>query len=190
MKNTPLELKLCDLHTHSTFSDGTLTPEELICEARRVGLAAIALTDHNTVAGLDEFILAGERHGVEAVPGIELSTEWEGHELHIIGLYIKNENYEKLAALVKEMQLRKEKAYRDCIDSLKRAGYHIEDYDSISATCQGQANRAHIARALVEGGYVASPKEAFANLISPKGEHYLNLHYNTWFHPCAHHNNH
>ena len=170
MKNE-IKQRVCDLHTHSCFSDGTYTPEDLILEAKGIGLSAIALTDHNTVAGLDEFITAGEKHGVEAVPGIELSTEWEGHELHILGLYIRNENYHRLLDLVKEMRERKEAAYRSCIASLNRSGYNL-DYDEIAAKCQGQANRAHIARALVEGGYVSSPKEAFASLISPEGEHY------------------
>ena len=170
MKNE-MKRRACDLHTHSCFSDGTYTPEELILEAKKIGLSAIALTDHNTVAGLDEFILAGEKHGVEAVTGIELSTEWEGHELHILGLYIRNENYHRLLDLVSEMRERKEAAYRSCVASLRSAGYEL-DYDEIAAKCQGQANRAHIARALVEGGYVSSPKEAFASLISPSGGHY------------------
>ena len=142
------------MHTHSCFSDGTYTPEELILEAKRIGLSAIALTDHNTVAGLDDFLRAAEGSGVEAVPGIELSTEGEGHELHILGLYIRNENYHRLLDLVREMRERKEAAYRSCVASLKSAGYKL-DYDEIAAKCKGQANRAHIARALVEGGYVS-----------------------------------
>lgn len=163
--------KTCDLHTHSCYSDGTYTPSELIAEAKKIGLSAIALTDHNTVAGLEEFLAAAEGSTVEAVPGIELSTEWRGRELHILGLYIKTANYQSLVALVESMRERKEAAYRECVASLNRAGYEL-DYDEISAECRGQANRAHIARELVRRGYVGSREEAFATLLNPRGDHY------------------
>lgn len=163
--------KICDLHTHSSYSDGTYTPSELIAEAKKIGLSAIALTDHNTVAGLDEFLAAAEGTGVEAVPGIELSTEWGGRELHILGLYIKTDDYSRLVGLVEDMKARKEMAYRECIASLRCAGYEL-DYDEICSGCKGQANRAHIARELVRRGYLASREEAFATLLHPSGDHY------------------
>ena len=171
MENRETKMKSCDLHTHSCFSDGTYTPSELISAAEEIGLSAIALTDHNTVAGLDEFSSAAESTSVEAVPGIELSTEWRGRELHILGLYIKTADYSRLVELVEDMRARKEKAYRDCITSLNRAGYNL-DYDEIAAECQGQANRAHIARELVRRGYVYSREEAFDTLLHPRGDHY------------------
>ena len=68
-------MPFCDLHTHSVYSDGTFTPAELVSEARKIGLSAIALTDHNTVAGLPEFVSAAENSGVMAVPGVEFSTD-------------------------------------------------------------------------------------------------------------------
>ena len=80
--------KYCDLHTHSTFSDGTDTPEELVRAAREAGLSAVALCDHNTVAGLPRFVAACDEAGMEAVPGIEFSTDYKERELHILGLYI------------------------------------------------------------------------------------------------------
>ena len=79
----------CDLHTHSVFSDGTDTPAQLIARAAQMGLTAIALTDHNTVAGLPDFLAAGQGSGVKAVPGCEFSTDYQGVELHILGLYIQ-----------------------------------------------------------------------------------------------------
>ena len=76
----------CDLHTHSTCSDGTLTPTELICMAEKLGLGAVALCDHNTVAGLPEFLAAGAKAQVEAVPGVEFSTDYGKNELHLLAL--------------------------------------------------------------------------------------------------------
>ena len=77
----------CDLHTHSTFSDGTYTPTMLIDAAKAAGLSAVALTDHNNIGGLAEFSAAAERAGIKAIPGIELSTDHPLGELHIVGLF-------------------------------------------------------------------------------------------------------
>ena len=82
----------CDLHTHSTFSDGTFSPTEIVLKAKEIGLDAVALCDHNTVAGLDEFVSAGKKYGVTTVAGIEFSTEYNSKQLHIVGLFIKKEN--------------------------------------------------------------------------------------------------
>ena len=78
----------CDLHTHSVFSDGTLTPEELVSMAENLCLDAIALCDHNTVAGLPAFLAAAADKRVEAIAGVEFSTDYSGMELHILGLFI------------------------------------------------------------------------------------------------------
>ena len=83
----------CDLHTHSTFSDGTFSPTEIVLKAKEIGLDAVALCDHNTVAGLDEFVSAGKKYGVTTVAGIEFSTEYNSKQLHIVGLFIKKENH-------------------------------------------------------------------------------------------------
>ena len=81
-------MKFCDLHTHSLSPDGTLEPAQLIRLAEEAGLAAVALCDHNTVKGLQSFLEAGRESPVEAVPGIEFSTEYAGTELHILGYFI------------------------------------------------------------------------------------------------------
>ena len=70
----------CDLHTHSTFSDGTFSPTEIVLKAKEIGLDAVALCDHNTVAGLDEFVSAGKKYGVTTVAGIEFSTEYNSKQ--------------------------------------------------------------------------------------------------------------
>jgi len=88
----------CDLHIHSNCSDGTLPPAQLIREAEKRGLGAIALTDHNTIAGLPEFLAAAEGSTVRAVPGIEFSAEYLDTELHILALFVTPGHYDAINA--------------------------------------------------------------------------------------------
>lgn len=163
---------ICDLHTHSTCSDGTLTPAGLIGEAQRCGLAAVALCDHNTVAGLPEFLAAAEGTPVEAVPGIELSTDWRGTELHVLGLFLPPESYDPLTRRLEDFRLRKERSNIELVENLNRVGYAL-DYAAIkAATPNGQVNRAHIAAALTRQGYTPSVKEAFRTLLSVRHGYY------------------
>ena len=156
----------CDLHTHSHFSDGTFTPDELIDEAERIGLTAIALCDHNTVRGLDEFLLAAQSRGIDAVPGIELSTDYRDVELHIVALFVRPEHYEAINALVAQMAENKQKSNRALIEALRAHGYDIT-YDEVCATANGNVNRPHIGAVLTEKGYTSSIQEAFRTLLSP-----------------------
>ncbi len=159
---------ICDLHTHSVHSDGTCTPEELICQARTLGLAAVALCDHNTVAGLPAFLAAAEGGPVEAVPGIEFSTEYRGIELHILGLFLRPEHYGRITALLEDFHRRKDQSNRDLAAALNRAGYQV-DYGRVrDRTPDGHVNRAHIAAELTALGYTASIQEAFQKLLSPR----------------------
>lgn len=159
------EAKRCDLHTHSNRSDGTLPPSALAVAARDAGLSAIALTDHNTVEGLPEFIKACEDLYIEAVPGVEISTEYQGIELHILGLYIPETAFDEVENYVAAYNIRKEQSNRDLVARLREAGYLI-DYDEIvGATPDGHINRAHIAKALLDRGYVDSVKTAFLTIL-------------------------
>lgn len=160
--------KLCDLHTHSTYSDGTLSPAQLLAKAREEGLSAIALCDHNTVLGLPDFMKAAENSPVEAIPGAEFSTDYRGTELHILGLFLRPEHFDDITAMMDEAQRRKECSNRELVDALNRAGYAL-DYGQIkSQSPSGFINRAHIAAELTRLGYTASRKEAFSKLLSPK----------------------
>lgn len=162
----------CDLHTHSVFSDGTYTPRQLLEEARQRQLAAIALTDHNTVAGLPDFLAAAEGQPVEAIPGVEFSTDYEGTELHILALYLKPEHFSHVTELMAQYHRRKEQSNIDLVEKLNQAGYHIS-YDKIkSSTPEGQVNRALIAAELTACGYTASVKEAFERLLRQKCGYY------------------
>ena len=156
----------CDLHTHSNYSDGTWTPTQLIDGAEKIGLGAIALTDHNTVSGLTEFFRAAQGKNVQAIGGVELSTDFEDVELHIVGLFIQEQHFAKIDGLVEELKKRKETSNILLVAALNKAGYDI-DFDEIkSRTPQGHLNRAHIASALMEKGYVQSIPEAFETLLS------------------------
>lgn len=152
---------MIDLHTHSTHSDGTLTPTQLACLAADAGVTAVALCDHNTVSGLPEFIEAAREYGIEAVPGVEFSTEYKGVELHILGLFIQPDRYDEVTALLRQMLQRKEQSNRDMIERLKTAGV-ILDYDKIKAgTPGGMVNRAVIGAEMMRLGYCESIKDAF-----------------------------
>lgn len=162
----------CDLHTHSVFSDGTYTPTELVRAASKLGLGAIALTDHNTIAGLPEFLKAAEELGMEAVPGVEFSTEYEGLDVHILGLFIEPDDYREVSELLEEGCRQKEQSNIALVNALNADGY-VLNYDAIKAQSpKGQINRAHIAAALTEKGYTCSIKDAFDTLLSPKRGYY------------------
>ncbi len=165
--------KRCDLHTHTVHSDGTLTPTELVFEAKKAGLSAIALTDHNSVAGLDEFLSAAAEQEIEAAAGVEFSCGYEGRELHLIGLFIKPEYYARVMNFIGDLKEKKNIANRELIKKLKGLGYEI-DYDAlISMTPEGYVNRAHIAIDMVRRGYVESVSEAFDDFLSEKAGYYI-----------------
>ena len=154
----------CDLHTHSHFSDGSHSPAWLISRAKELNLA-IALTDHNTVSGLPEFLAEAEKQGVRAVPGIEFSTVCHGKELHLVGLFVAPAHFSYLESVAEDFHRRKAEANREMVRRLNDAGYEI-DYDVlVSRSLTGNINRAHMANALVEKGYMTTPQEAFEKLL-------------------------
>lgn len=159
---------MIDLHMHSTYSDGTLSPTELIRLAQREGVEAVALCDHNTVAGLPEFWEAARGSGVEAVAGIEFSTDYQGTELHILGLFIQPRHREAITARMEEMVRRKDRSNEALVEALRAAGIPL-DYAAIKAgTPNGQVNRAVIGAEMVRLGYCESVKEAFSKWLSQK----------------------
>ena len=154
-----------DLHLHSTHSDGTLTPAEILSRAKTLGLTAVALTDHNTVSGLPDFLAEANRQNITAVAGTELSTAYEDQELHLLGLFIPPEAFSAVTSLTEDYLTRKEQSNRDLVTRLAADGYKV-DYDSIkAATPDGNVNRALIAKALLAEGYVPSVKAAFEALL-------------------------
>ena len=166
-------MNICDLHTHSTFSDGSYTPEELIAAAKAIGLSAIALCDHNTVAGLPRFQAAAQAAGIEPVLGVEFSSDYNGTELHILGLFLPENRLSEVHNLLLDGIRRKDESNRALIRRLSEAGYSLSYEEIKAATPCGQVNRAHIAEALMVKGYVPSVNTAFKTLLSPEAGFYL-----------------
>lgn len=164
---------ICDLHTHSVFSDGTYTPQMLIDEAISADISAIALTDHNTIDGLPDFISAAMEKNIDIVLGSEFSVDYNGTELHLLGLFIKPEHFERVSSLMGEVMSLKEQSNINLVDALVKAGFEL-NYDEIKATTpNGKINRAHIATAMINKGYVSSVSEAFGTYLSKNGVYYV-----------------
>lgn len=156
-----------DLHVHSNASDGTLTPSEVVCLAKKTGLCAIALTDHDTVEGVDEAVAAGREYHIEVVPGVELSCAYISREIHIIGLFVdcKNTGFlDELARLKNTRAVRNEQMVEKC----REQGMCITMEELLAEYPDAVITRAHFAAFLAKKGYVSSVKDAF--------ERYLNDH--------------
>lgn len=166
-------MSFIDLHTHSRFSDGTLSPTELVKLAKEIGLDAIALTDHNTVAGDAEFLSAGKKYNVNTIAGIELSTEYEGQEVHMVGLFIRPEYFESVEKFAAKNQEYKEISNRNLIKNLQDAGYDITLEAVVSHSGNSNINRANIAAYLLFKGYISSVKEGFETILSEEYGYYI-----------------
>ncbi len=165
-------MKYCDLHTHSVFSDGTKTPTEIIREAQRIGLSAVALTDHNTTHGAEEFLKAAAGTDVEGIVGVEFSTDYGETELHIVGLYIQSVYFDCVTQMVEGMKGRKMQSNIRLAENLQKAGYDVRFEEILNGTPDGHVNRVHFAAELVKKGYVGSVKEAFDTLLSKSEGYY------------------
>ena len=164
-------MKICDLHAHSTASDGTLTPTQLLHLAVKTGLSAVVLCDHNTVEGLPEFTEAAKELPLEAVPAIEFTTEFENTELHMLALWVQPSHYAAINKILDDFKRRKAESNVLLVENLAKAGYRV-DYRAIEKE-HSYVNRAHIAQALMDGGYVSSVKEAFKTLLKPEQGYYV-----------------
>ena len=177
--------QFCDLHTHSTYSDGTCSPAEIIAQAETIGLSAVALTDHNTVAGLPDFMDAAQNSSVEAVPGVEISCQYGDTELHLVGLYLPMENLDVITVYLESLNRKKAESNRQLIHNLNQAGYLL-DYDEILRDHpDGTVNRAVIAASMLEKGYVSSINEAFDGVLSVKAGFYVPPQRLTFFNAIA-----
>ena len=159
---------MIDLHTHSTFSDGTYSPQVLIKLAYENNIKAIAITDHDTIDGISYAIPEAEKFNIELINGIEISADYKGIEIHILGYFLDIKNT-KLLNLLKDLEKTRNKRNQDLINKLNEIGVNISlDYVK-SLSPLGLVTRAHFGKAIAEKGYTKNIKEAF-NIYLGKGK--------------------
>ncbi|MGK2945981.1 MAG: PHP domain-containing protein [Desulfuromonadales bacterium] len=163
-----------DLHLHSTYSDGVLTPTELVAAAADLGLRAIALSDHDNVDGIPEALAAGRKYGVEIIPAVELSVHWQDqNDLHLLGYAFDHENAALQKTLGEFRDFRAGRNQRILANinlRLLAEGRQPLDFQDVRRRAGGTLGRPHIGQALVAGGYVRDMEEAFISYLVPCNE--------------------
>lgn len=155
---------MIDLHTHSTFSDGSLTPEELVAEAQKAGLVAIALTDHDTTAGLERFLDACCTTTVRGIPGVEISADFQPGTLHMLGYFV-DPNHAPLEESLRWIREGRELRNAQILEKLQRLGLNVTWEEVKSYAGEDVVGRPHFAQALVARGYVKTKDEAFERFL-------------------------
>ena len=157
-----------DLHVHTTASDGALTPTQLVEEAAKAGLAAVAICDHDTIDGIGEAISAGAQIGMEIVPGLELSVKYDKYSVHLLG-YLFRHSDEALLLTLGRIQNGRMERNRIILANLEKFGMAIplEELEKISV--HGQSGRPHIAQLMVQKGFVRNMDEAFERYLGKGG---------------------
>lgn len=176
-------MKYIDLHVHSVFSDGTCTPEELVDLAIDHDLVAFALTDHDTVDGVERAMKAGEKRHIQVIPGVELSCEYtispdRKKEIHILG-YNLDWNQPELRDTLEAVARERDDRNRKMCENLNQAGFPI-DYESLVARFGNTIlTRAHFARFLLEKGAIPSIDSAFKKILAQDGPYFVTRKYLT-----------
>ena len=161
---------MIDLHTHSTASDGTFSPREVVLLAAEAGLTAVALTDHDTAAGNAEACDAGREAGIRVIPGIEMSAVWEGTEIHILG-YFADPDDEQLYADLSWFRERRDERNDIILDNLAEDGILISREELTGGNPDTVITRAHFAKVLMDRGLVRDRKEAFESYLEYGGRY-------------------
>ncbi len=182
MHSIPFELKALpsrnrliimsiDLHIHSTTSDGTMSPAELVKYAHKKGLAAISITDHDTIDGIEEAAIAGKKLGVEVVPGVELSVKCFKQNVHLLGYFFDCHN-KILNSALRELQKGRVERNKKIILRLNELGFSLQFSELKKSAGPGQNGRPHIARLMIEKKIVATMDEAFDKYLGKHGSAY------------------
>ncbi len=161
-----------DLHLHTTYSDGSHSPAEIIQFAHEVGVMALAITDHDIVEGIPEAMEAGANVGIEVIPGIELSSRFDGRETHILGYFFDWQDTTLQTRLTHQQASRHERNPR-VVEKLNQLGLELSYEDVKAKAGGGSVGRPHIANVLVDKGYVNSTKEAFDRYLAEGGPAYV-----------------
>ncbi len=165
---------MIDLHTHSVFSDGSMTPDQLVVEAQMAELSAVALTDHDSVDGVTPFLESCVKRGMRGVPGVEISVDGEsGDAMHMLGYFIDHDN----APMKNHLSgIRSNREYRNkkIIESLNAMGLSLTMSEVGAYAGSDNIGRLHFAQALVERGYVKNREEAFDKFLAKGKSAYVN----------------
>jgi 3',5'-nucleoside bisphosphate phosphatase len=155
-----------DLHTHSNCSDGSLTPAELVERAAAAGIRMLALTDHDTISGLEEAQHAADRAGLKLVPGVEISASWRFQAVHVLGLWIDPASAQLNSALGTQAERRRVRMRKICA-ALSKMGLPGDALLAAVEASPGLPTRSHLANALVAGGHVSRVDHAFRKYLGP-----------------------
>ncbi len=153
-----------DLHTHSTASDGALSPKLLIEKASAIGINTLALTDHDTIAGLSEAQIAADKHNIKLINGIELSSQWNNKTIHIVGLNINVNSEAIIDATIHLNQLREERAIK-MGEKLRKVGIEGAYENAKRLAGNGTVTRQHFSTFLVENGHAKNQTEVFKRYL-------------------------
>jgi 3',5'-nucleoside bisphosphate phosphatase len=157
-------MKFADLHLHTNFSDGTFTPEELVLQAQKHGLACIALTDHDTVEGCAATAKACATAGIEFIPGTELTAEHNDTELHLLGYFLDTQNNKLLTEIAKFQTVRQNRIH-EMVARINELGVPLEAGSVFALANCKSPGRPHVARAMVKAGLVKNLDEAFERFL-------------------------
>lgn len=157
-----------DLHSHTHYSDGTLSPEAVVRLARERGLQVLGITDHDTMEGIAEALDAGKKLGVRVVPGVEITSHFHAQEMHILGYFAddgrwQQSEFQKLLRASTDIRLDR---CRKMVKRLCDLGFPLELEDVLKLGTKGSLGRPHIARALLAAGHIKSFDEAFARFLT------------------------
>ena len=157
-------MKYVDLHLHTTASDGVMSPSGIVRYAKAKKLQAIAVTDHDTIEGLEEAVAEGKTIGFEVIPGIEISAEFSPGSMHLLG-YFLDIHHPLLVEKLKYLQEARAARNPKIVEKLNRLGVRISYEDVVKASGGGQVGRPHFAQVLLDKGYVRSIQEAFERFL-------------------------
>lgn len=153
---------LIDLHTHSCYSDGQLTPSELVLLAKKRGVELLALTDHDTTDGISEAQNMASHHNIQFVPGIEFSASWQGMTFHVVGLYVDTSNLKLQSAISENKRSRTSRNHKMLVQ-LEKIGANLSQLIQLNQS--SLITRAHIAKALLEQGYGKNNNDIFKHYL-------------------------
>ena len=165
-------MKYADLHVHTSCSDGTYTPTQLVREGVQRGISALAIVDHDTTEAISEALAEADGIDLEIIPGIELTAQHDNQEIHILGYFLDYQNKELLSKL-KLMQLNRIERVYKIIENLEELGLKLNSKTVFGISGKATVGRMHIARALVQDGLVGSTAEAFRKYIGDKSPAYV-----------------